>query len=99
MRSGISRKVSPSKVVDLQRDLAHRACNDLLTGIPNQAAFMRELDRRLSLYGPGDNSDVHGFALLIINLDGFKEASDGLGHQAGDELLMSLDASLRAATG
>ena len=85
-----------AKVVDLQRDLAHRAYNDLLTGIPNRAAFMRELERRFSLYGPGNNSGAHGFALLMIDLDGFKEVNDALGHQAGDELLMSLADSLRS---
>lgn len=85
-----------AKVVDLQRDLEHRAYSDPLTGIPNRASFVRELERRFSRLSDGDELDTHGFALLIIDLDGFKEVNDGLGHQAGDELLMSLAASLAA---
>lgn len=83
-----------SKVVDLQRDLEHRAYTDLLTSIPNRAAFVRELDRRLSAMGQLDHPTVGSFALMIIDLDGFKEVNDALGHQAGDELLTSLTTSL-----
>ncbi len=88
-----------AKVVELQRDLAHRAYNDLLTGIPNRAAFIRELERRFTQLGKVEDPGTNGFALLIVDLDGFKEVNDGLGHQAGDELLISLTASLRSALG
>lgn len=86
-----------AKVVDLRRDLEHRAYNDDLTGIPNRAAFVRELDQRVSQFAGLNDPSQHGFALLIIDLDGFKEVNDALGHQAGDELLMSVAASLSGA--
>ncbi len=81
------------KVSDLQRTLEHRAYNDSLTAVPNRAALVQELDRRFAQLD-GNNPDSHAFALLIIDLDGFKEVNDGLGHQAGDELLVALARSL-----
>lgn len=81
------------KVSDLQRTLEHRAYNDALTTVPNRAALVRELDRRFDQLGNTTPTD-QAFALLIIDLDGFKEVNDGLGHQAGDELLIALARSL-----
>jgi diguanylate cyclase (GGDEF)-like protein len=83
-----------SLVVDLRRDLEHRAYTDPLTDIPNRGAFVRELERRFIQLANGGLPERDGFALLILDLDGFKEVNDGLGHQAGDELLVSLAASL-----
>ncbi|MEM9520669.1 MAG: EAL domain-containing protein [Actinomycetota bacterium] len=85
-----------SKVVDLQEDLQRRAYTDNLTDIPNRAAFVHELERR---FGEIDLRTDHGaqFALLIIDLDGFKDVNDGLGHQAGDDVLISIASSLQRA--
>ncbi|MFT4617149.1 MAG: diguanylate cyclase (GGDEF)-like protein [Minisyncoccia bacterium] len=83
-----------SLVVELRRDLEHRAYTDPLTDIANRGAFVRELERRFSRLADGGQPELDGFALLILDLDGFKEVNDGLGHQAGDELLVSLAASL-----
>lgn len=85
-----------AKVADLQQTLEHHAYNDALTTIPNRAALVHELEERfdrIATDGPHSNE----FALLIIDLDGFKEVNDGLGHQAGDELLVALASSLRHA--
>jgi diguanylate cyclase (GGDEF)-like protein len=86
-----------SLVVDLQRSLEYRAYTDPLTDIPNRGAFVRELEQRFIQLAEGGPFQRDGFALLIIDLDGFKEVNDGLGHQAGDELLVSLAASLNEA--
>jgi len=83
-----------SLVGDLRRNLEHRAYTDPLTDIPNRGAFVRELERRFTRLAEGGQPQRDGFALLIIDLDGFKEVNDGLGHQAGDELLVSLARSL-----
>lgn len=85
-----------TKVADLQRSLERRAYNDALTAIPNRAALVQELDKRFEEVAVGDPM-TSAFALLIIDLDGFKEVNDGLGHQAGDELLIAIAASLKSS--
>jgi len=81
-----------AKVADLRQRLEHRAYYDALTDIPNRAALLEELDHRFTLVaGPAANE---GFSLLIIDLDGFKEVNDSLGHQAGDELLANASRQL-----
>ncbi len=75
-----------AKVADLQRKLEFRAYNDSLTSVPNRAALVKELEDRFSSSRPGPES----FAMLIVDLDGFKKVNDGLGHQAGDELLKTV---------
>ncbi len=69
-----------------EAQLAHLATHDPLTGLHNRREFNAIFERHLAQvkrYG--------GYgALLWIDLDGFKEINDGLGHKAGDELLASL---------
>lgn len=83
-----------AKVVELRRGLEHQAYTDDLTGVPNRAAFVRELDQRVGQFVGISDPSIRGFALLIIDLDSFKEVNDALGHQAGDDLLVSVAASL-----
>lgn len=85
-----------SKVADLQGDLEHRAHTDALTGIPNRAALGRELSRRFGAIDP-QTQMPQPFALMIVDLDGFKEVNDGLGHQVGDSLLQAVATSMQAA--
>lgn len=59
-----------------------QAEHDSLTGIPNRAFFRRELTRRCE----GDEP----FALHLIDLNGFKDVNDTLGHHTGDLLLKSV---------
>ncbi len=67
----------------LQRELAHTAMHDGLTGLPNRSAFERKLgDARLQA-GTEDREHV----LCFIDLDRFKAVNDGAGHAAGDALL------------
>ncbi len=72
--------------------LMHLATHDPLTGLHNRREFSSILDRHLSLVRRYGNSG----ALLWMDLDGFKEINDGLGHKAGDELLASLAHRMRA---
>ncbi len=60
-----------------------QARTDELTGILNRRGFAEELDQRLA----GEGSEM---SVLVIDLDGFKEVNDSLGHQAGDYLLQVL---------
>ena len=68
------------------RRLAHQ---DALTGLPNRASFLDQLERSLA-----DSEGTLG--LLYIDLDGFKLINDGRGHYAGDELLRQVARRLDA---
>ena len=80
--------------------LEHEATHDALTGLPNRRAVQRDLER---LTAGGDRPDrAHGAAaaggaLVLLDLDGFKEVNDALGHQAGDDLLVVAADRLRGA--
>jgi diguanylate cyclase len=71
------------------RELRHSMANyqdartDYLTGLPNRRAFLERLASRLS----GEPDAAGGTGVLLVDLDGFKEVNDALGHTAGDELL------------
>lgn len=65
------------------RELEKLAYFDNLTGLANRTLFTRELDRISNACARGNQKA----ALLLIDLDHFKEVNDTLGHQAGDELL------------
>jgi diguanylate cyclase (GGDEF)-like protein len=67
------------------------AYHDDLTGLPNRAAFMDDIARAAAqARGRGSR-----FALLFLDLDGFKEINDSLGHDAGDELLQEVAVRVR----
>lgn len=78
-----------------ERRLAYLAEHDALTGLPNRRRFDRLLAEHLSREGVGG---ARG-AMLLLDLDNFKEVNDTLGHGAGDELLVSLSSRLREVVG
>jgi diguanylate cyclase (GGDEF)-like protein len=65
---------------ELQRELTHRALHDALTGLPNRVLLRERLAGAVARKG--------GHALLLLDLDGFKDVNDTLGHPVGDELLV-----------
>ena len=68
----------------LHEELSRQSLQDTLTGLPNRAALIRHLDQLLA-----ESARVgHGLAVLFIDLDGFKQVNDTLGHAVGDELLV-----------
>src|SRR4051812_34893588 len=62
----------------------HQALHDPLTGLPNRRSLYEQLEKLVSR--PGGRP----LALLVADLDGFKELNDTLGHHAGDLVLSEL---------
>ena len=66
--------------------MRRKAFHDELTALPNRASFGEYLNRSIALAQEKPGSH---FAVLYIDLDGFKEVNDRLGHAAGDNVLVS----------
>jgi diguanylate cyclase (GGDEF)-like protein len=76
--------------------LRHEAMHDALTGLPNRAFLQRRLGALLDDVADGR---ADGAAIMILDLDGFKEVNDTLGHQQGDLLLIEVGERLKTAVG
>jgi diguanylate cyclase (GGDEF)-like protein len=68
----------------ISEQLRHAATHDPLTGLPNRAAV---LDRLSAALAAGRDNRA---GLCYLDLDGFKAVNDRYGHQAGDELLVTV---------
>ena len=75
-----------SSIKEYEEKLKHAAHHDALTGLANRALFGIHLDRT---YQDAKRNN-EGFALLFLDLDGFKKVNDTLGHKAGDQLLQQI---------
>jgi diguanylate cyclase (GGDEF)-like protein len=76
--------------MDARRD----ATTDDLTGLSNRRGFAVEASEMLL-----DGGSSQGTALLLADLDSFKEVNDSLGHYAGDQVLRAVTARLLAEVG
>jgi diguanylate cyclase (GGDEF)-like protein/PAS domain S-box-containing protein len=72
---------------ELESQLRHAALYDSLTGLPNRTLFLDRL--RVTMTRASRHAD-HRFAVLFLDLDGFKLVNDSLGHLLGDALLSSV---------
>lgn len=83
--------VGPVERDEWQKALIRMADEDPLTGLLNRRALTRELERQLALGGHG--------ALLLLDLDNFKDINDLRGHPAGDRVMCTLANVLRERLG
>lgn len=70
----------------------YMAFTDSLTRLPNRASFQRRLRQ---LWRTAEKSHEARFAVMILDLDAFKEVNDSLGHHVGDALLHQVSGRLR----
>ncbi|MFZ4479808.1 MAG: CHASE domain-containing protein [Rhodoferax sp.] len=81
----------------MTEELRHVAQHDVLTNLPNRALFDDRMNQELARAKRKDGS----FALIFLDLDGFKQINDSHGHAVGDQLLRQaarrIEACVRAA--
>jgi diguanylate cyclase (GGDEF)-like protein len=73
------------EIVSLFDRLRHAARHDELTGLPNRTAFNQDMDAAILRQAPGTK-----IAVLLMDLDRFKEINDTLGHHEGDQVLTAV---------
>ncbi len=81
---GILRDISEQRAE--REALEYQALHDVLTGLPNRTLLNDRL-RQAILTGQRERTSV---ALLVMDMDGFKEVNDTLGHEVGDLLLQQV---------
>jgi diguanylate cyclase (GGDEF)-like protein/PAS domain S-box-containing protein len=88
---GISTDISERKA--LEAELERRASHDPLTGLPNRYAFVDRLGMALQRTKRGKEDRKVG--VLFMDLDGFKNVNDSLGHEAVDRVLVAVAERLK----
>ena len=77
----------------LDQELRRQALHDSLTGLPNRTLFLDRVEQSIKLAKPSAGS----VAVLLLDIDDFKEVNDSLGYAAGDALLVEVATRLTHA--
>jgi diguanylate cyclase (GGDEF)-like protein len=77
----------------MERELSHRAMHDDLTGLPNRALLNNRLEHAVG----ASRRTGKQIGLVFLDVDGFKDLNDALGHAAGDQLLVQVGERLAAS--
>ena len=82
------------ELVKLSHNLETLATTDALTGLPNQFQFNKNLAHEIARASKKKTN----LALTLLDMDGFKQLNDTLGHSVGDEALVEIAARLKSTT-
>jgi diguanylate cyclase (GGDEF)-like protein len=81
------------RITESEEQARYEKMSDALTGLPNRAQFIERVWRSIEC---ARNNREFQFAIIFIDLDGFKPINDGLGHKAGDAVLIKTAKRLQA---
>ena len=90
-RATLELEATMSQLHAAMSELEVAATTDKLTGLPNRAILMERLQQVMKR----SNRDGSQFAILFLDFDRFKLVNDGLGHNVGDQLLISIAQRLK----
>lgn len=80
-----------SKEQKQEEQLKYFAYHDMLTGLPNRRLFSKQLDKAIFML-----SEQHTpFALMLLDMDDFKQINDSYGHEIGDKVIIEFAARLQ----
>ena len=82
---------------ELLYQLRYESTHDPLTGLSNRTVLCARLDAELARRAPVEDGRTGSLAVLLLDLDRFKEVNDTLGHHVGDALLQVVAQRLRQA--
>ena len=95
MMQDITKRKQAEDALRAQAELsAYQALHDSLTDLPNRTLFRDRLGQAIEAV----RRQKCNAAILMIDLDGFKEINDSLGHAGGDEVLVEVSRRLRSVT-
>lgn len=86
---GIARDITDRKQAEFR--IRYMALHDGLTGLPNRILLLDRLTQSIALAGRNQSR----VAVLVLDLDHFKNVNDSLGHHVGDHLLQAVSQRLR----